>query len=845
MVFEIFHSNKNIESIQQSVQDQIKKEYSIDSSSVSKPLNKAIVESIKFVETQVKDKVPIGMTQEDYLKLMNKKVVQLVYPIMKENIQKQSKKIQPSQTNQIQLNQNQSGQQSQSTPIRQLNDQKLTQNIFDTSIIQNYEVPDVIDYPKPNAQKENMDNRLKQFESDREAMFPKVEQINFSIKDDKKRNTMEDYNNLVSSYNQFDMSQKQRNTEIEKLEHFENQKWEASQNNFSTPINSLQPVNSSVSSQNSLNQVYEQTHPKDMFMLNKQNNSTQQNSLTQQSSLIQTMNTNPPRVSNQGSLSQNNLSQNIGQNFSQTQNFSQNINSLTSIPNSSPFSDKSKPLTEHFSLQTIPPNFAPDIRQPPMMLEMSKRDLQYKTYYVIFSSLDRNFEEYPNPFSFQMKFSPNSNNFIYTSVYDSKGTLVLLGKNVSYGDSSRGNIQQTFDDVYSIAIKSAIVPTNITYYGFSSSPRESELLTLPKKNIFHLSGLYLVIPEIRGPYIGGNNLFSNSFAKLIVDYGQNNNFADDFYFTLMRTADTNEFFLYDPVLQGKLDKMTFNLLTGNGAPFACGLDKLYIKEIQRGSSLYLNQCSTKQDSTIIVIQNNNPEYASYCQFFNNNNCDIINSHTLEKNDLIYFYNTRPSGDQIAFFEDYINIYDINVTGDTTKIKIGYLLPSTNEIVTVSIQDVIKGANVIQYDNYYLVVQVKNSVQYYFLNIEGFDGEYIVVQSHPYITNLVALTPTYPITNLRIGIVKKNLAGSQSELANTFFSKSGWNVISVGQTDDTYFNVEINFPYDQLPEWIHNDYQPNDVFLIQDCLQINYTFEIKIKTRDVEPVRSSLNLGGNF
>ncbi len=243
MVFEIFHSNKNIDSIQQSVQDQIKKEYAIDSSSVSKPLNKAIVESIKFVETQVKDKVPIGMKQEDYLKLMNKKVVQLVYPIMKENIEKQTKR---NQTNQLSQQSSQIFPNQQSTPIRQLNDPKMTQNIFDTSIIQNYEVPDVIDYPQPNGQKENMDNRLKQFESERATMFPKVEQIDFSIKDDKKKNTMEDYNNLVSSYNQFDLSQKQKNSEIESLEHFENQKWQASQNNFShmTPIHSLQPVNS-------------------------------------------------------------------------------------------------------------------------------------------------------------------------------------------------------------------------------------------------------------------------------------------------------------------------------------------------------------------------------------------------------------------------------------------------------------------------------------------------------------------------------------------------------------------------------------------------------------------------
>ena len=820
MVFEIFHSNKNIDSIQQSVQEQIKKEYLVDSLTISKPLNKAINETIKYVETQVKDKVPIGMTQEDYLKLMNKKVVQLVYPIMKENLEKQSKKGNSNSTTVV----------PQSTPIRQLNDSKMAQNVFDTEIIQNYEVPNVMDYPKPNAQKENIDNRLKQFESERAAMIPKVEQIDFSIKDDKKKgNTMEDYNNLISSYNQFDVSQKQRNLEVEKMEQFENQRWESSQQQFSTPINSLQPVNSSVSNQTPLN--YNQMHPKDMF------------TITQQPSLIQTMNTNPPKTNIQSqSTTLNNLT-----NLPSQGPISSMINNISPLTSSTlnPFESQQKSYVENFVPSPFPPNDAPVMRQQPMMMDLVKRDLQYKTYYVIFSSLDRNFEEYPNPFSFQMKFSPTSNNFIYTSVYDSYGTLVLLGKNVSYGDYSRGNIQQTFDDVYSISIKSAIVPTNYTYFGYPTYPKESDLLVIPRKNIFHLSGLYLVIPEIRGPYIGGNNLFSNSFAKLIIDYGQNNNFIDDFYFTTMKTADVNEFFLYDPILQGKLDKMTFNLLANNGKPFASGLDKLYIKQFLRGSTVYLNQCSPKQDSTIIVIQPNNSEYASYCQLFSNNNCDVINGHTVEKNDLIYFYNTRPSGDQIAFFEDYITIYDIQVSGDTTKIKIGYVLSSTNEVITVSIQDVIKGANVIQYNNYYLVFQVKNSVNYYFLNIQGFDGEYIVVQSHPYISNLVALTPTYPITNIRIGIVKKNLAGYQSDLLNQIFSKSGFNVISVGQTEDTYFHIEINYPYNELPQWIQDDYQENDVFLIQDCLQINYTFEIKIKTRDVEAVRSSLNLGGNF
>ena len=60
-----------------------------------------------------------------------------------------------------------------------------------------------------------------------------------------------------------------------------------------------------------------------------------------------------------------------------------------------------------------------------------------------------------------------------------------------------------------------------------------------------------------------------------------------------------------------------------------------------------------------------------------------------------------------------------------------------------------------------------------------------------------------------------------------------------------FKIEINFPYENLPQYIKDGYyNPGDIFLIQDKMQISYNFEIKTMVKDYVVVNSKINDSGN-
>ena len=67
--------------------------------------------------------------------------------------------------------------------------------------------------------------------------------------------------------------------------------------------------------------------------------------------------------------------------------------------------------------------------------------------------------------------------------------------------------------------------------------------------------LILYIPQLRAPY-KGNNIFNNTFAKLSVSYNDYNN-TNPYgpSFTALKTDDNNEYFDYNIVSLGKLDKL--------------------------------------------------------------------------------------------------------------------------------------------------------------------------------------------------------------------------------------------------------------------------------------------------
>jgi len=91
-----------------------------------------------------------------------------------------------------------------------------------------------------------------------------------------------------------------------------------------------------------------------------------------------------------------------------------------------------------------------------------------------------------------------------------------------------------------------------------------------------------------------------------------------------------------------------------------------------------------------------------------------------------------------------------------------------------------------------------------------------------------------------------LRGKNNDDHSSLFSNNGFRVINVGTTSDTLWNIEINYPYENLPNNLKDQtlYKDSQIFFIQDKLQITYTFAINTLIKSYKEVKSKLNESGN-
>ena len=192
---------------------------------------------MNYVKQNVSNNPPQNMNKDKYLFLLNKKVYELVMPLYKNNMVKQS--------NNQEINN-----------IKVKNESKTVENnLFDPDILKNYKTEEnVIEYPKPASLTNiNVDNNFDKLQEERKLLYPKVKEVNFNLdtKDDNKINTQELYNDLLTTYNNqvgnlenFENSQKNMNQEVDQYaENIEEFQYSNSEINKLTPINQLNQMN--------------------------------------------------------------------------------------------------------------------------------------------------------------------------------------------------------------------------------------------------------------------------------------------------------------------------------------------------------------------------------------------------------------------------------------------------------------------------------------------------------------------------------------------------------------------------------------------------------------------------
>ena len=848
-----FYSKINKNAIKGVINDNIEKKFH---AKINNNYDNMIDETMQYVASQVSDIPPKGMKNEEYLFLMNKKVYDIVTPVIEkkvstnikyatdENIKNESKK-------QKAVNKEVSFSKSDNDKLNT----SLQNNLFDPLLLKQFETPSLMDYPKPSASKngdQNIDKKIKNLTNDRETLTPKIRPVDFTIKSDNenKVDTTQLYNELLLNYNSqvsdmsnFENTQKNRNQKIELDEiNGQNDPNIMSDSNYlSTPIDLLENKNywrETESHSTGLDKGMG-SGLDTRFDGKRMNTSPESNKVMSDS--------RPPHMIE----SFMNYSTPIGK--ASNEIIPSNYGGLDhpSIVNMLPSQKISTNYSSLNPMQNFSPAFGPAMQKSNgIMLDEPIFKLIEKKFHIIFDSADRDLYENPNQTSFQVKFAPAGNNLKFEAYYDQYNTLILNEKLVVYGDGSKLSVNETFDNIYNISCSSVNVPVNIVYLG-NIIPFDN-LVNVPM-NIYKDSYVYLSIPELRGPYRGGNLLAYNSFAKLLIDYTGNtmssksNNVLQSNFATL-KTSETNESFLYDPVSAGKIDKMTLNLLNKNGNLYNFGIDKLFVAGLKEGAYRYNGYCGDKYLTTIITIQSTNDEYIKYCSLYNKiGQCNLLNSHNVSNGDLLYFYDTLPNNDQVVLFEDYIKISKMkyNKKNGTINIYLHYIknIDNVDQDIAVNLKDIIPGANINNeniFKNYYIVIINVKTNKYYYLRIQSFTNDYIVVDY------LEVLPQFKDYNNLKIGVAKNNLRGSTDEDKLSLFSNHGYNVLQIGTTLEYQWEVEIDFPYIKLPEYLKNPliYRPGDVFFIQEKMQISYTFTVTIMTKDYQKLKSGLNESGN-
>ena len=754
-----FNSNKNIQLLKNILVDDLKQNYNIQY------LDQSIQKTMGYVKQNVSHQTPSNINDKKYLYLLNKKVYDLIIS---------SYKKQPK--NQVQ---------SES--------KKIQNNLFDADILKNYKNTDsIIDYPKPSSEnRENVNNHYEKLQEERSLIYPKIKEVNFNLdsKDDNNQNVMENYSQLLNSYNsqvdslsQFEQNQKQMNIQIDNV---------VDEIESSTPIHQvLTPIN-----QNQSRQINTNILP---------NQDIQNDSIEQfQNFLVQNK-------------------QEIQKDSKQIE-IEYNKNNLENTIKSDSIS---------YSSVHMPSNN--------IMLKEPDYKQILKTDSIIVSSRNRNLELFPNQSEFIVKFAPNDNSFIFKAYRDENDVLLIREKNIVIGNYSENDIGETFDNIKYVKCKAVSVPTHsYEYVSVVDNETTTDDFGL---TLFKDSYLLLQIPELRGPYRGGTKQVKNALVQLRVNHGNNlQNLTLSSNFSNLEVSD--EIMEYDPVTLGKLDKFTIQLNNKNGRLYNFGIDKLYVKNFSKGELKYLGPCGKKMFSTKFEIQRVHDDYRKYCGvYYDIENCNTINDNPLNFRDLIYFYKTIPNEDEMVLFEKIVKIQSI--TEETNSIKIGLEYEINGVKTKINIQymfaDFMSSQDKIT--DFYIVF-IENGIKFAF-QILAIDEFYIYIQKY---TNF----PQFPdLSAVLVGITKGNRAGIYDDKINSLFNFSGYNVINVKQTKDTKntlgkFIIEVDYPWDNLPYTLQNNlFSKDDIFLIQDKKQITYVFSITYHVKDYNQLDSYLNESGN-
>jgi len=876
-----FFSTDNFNLINNIVNVTLKKKYDINTNQSFK--NK-IIDSMKYVYSNVSPQPPRNISYDKYLDMMNIKCISIIVP----NIVKELSDQRDLPNNEFE-NSFQASQQPSSS---------------NSDYHQNYD-PKALPLPQNSndVSSGNVSEQFEELQNDRQAEI-KQEEEKQKIPHPQPVQVNEIPPSLENTNKEFNRRLQERNVNF---------------NNLIQNDNQVQPV------QNQMHKVMQeqvQERVQDSMMGSEQNQSVEQffpspSDLTNETNMASVNNNLDESFVQKSHHTIQQYKQHEGENNELNTNTNTNMNTIQPVitrtegQNVMNNPDIVSIPEEHQINRHVTDNTTPNVFHPNNVNNIDPVIYPYKPQYVkkvhffTIDSRDRDLEIYPNPSYFQVKFSPATDDIITKTVNvrtNIQNVLYVIREDVS---GERGaTIPRDFDNIYYIQNTQTIVPLESTYvcgicpnrYYDNSldsncippTTEKSKILPIKKysyrpiwnnkigiqSTVLDVPYLLLNIKELESysPYVGTNTPNRNAFAKLVYE----SNFGEVSPYIKMLTSETDEYYLYSPTALGKLDKMTLFLSTPEGNPFFFGRDKLFIDRFEMSPN-YMKNCPSGEIDNMEIGINATRVYINtdqtFCACTKNCNCNTpLKSHCLKPGDLIYFYNTKPCKPVYIMFHDPdsqipYNNYQliINEENDT-------LINLSINIMIDEMQDEIESIDFSKFlsaDNY-LTLLIDNKNEFY--KILEVDQTNVTLEKNG------SLNLSDNIIISKVGYAKKNNKGFQSNDKDDLTYDGGVRVCNVGDsiscmqninqdncdpncddydknnpgskaemltletisdpTDELYFDIDI--PFDNIsPELLEDNYKPGQVFLIKQKLQINYTFKVVTLEKDYNILESHL------
>jgi len=465
------------------------------------------------------------------------------------------------------------------------------------------------------------------------------------------------------------------------------------------------------------------------------------------------------------------------------------------------------------------------------LIPPEKINYQTRKYYLTVDSLQRDFQAYPYPTNFQVRFEQPGDQVVVPTGLNDKG-VVVYGPAVVYQNvGGRGaKLENVYENIIEFKCLDAQIPLDAFYVGGLppykfNGPVIDENKLVPNSfpsypygpvwepdigiyvDVLDEPYYYLIVDEIDGAYDGTTLASRRALAKLNYDklYGVTRKFIG-----LKTTAYEGKIFY--PSTMAKLSQMTLQLVTRFNQLLNVGVDKVYIQSITEGDLVVGDRyCPIPAGNhlTKITIIPEDPEYCMKICGSGNVPGDRVLFYSIFPCNPLAF-NTKLNENVYINFAGYPNIYFYMV----------YDGPSGKIEKKIDIRPFLNIGDLIIINNKFV------------LEISNIDNSGIIVT----VTPRTPFDPTITVTAK--GFVNLRKQGNNEQDRFSFLAANG---LRVGGTLDDPLTFQVLYPFEMVPNYLKSPpwgfYGPYEAFYVYAKKQITYTFEVTQVEQNMEKLDS--------